>query len=726
MAADNLTTRGAATDRGRQELAARQMTARALTVRADTVDESARTVVATMATPTTSQVYDWSTDRFIDETLVLTGAIVGNQVPLLANHWRYSLNDLLGAVRDISISDAAIVGRLHLSSDPEAEAVFRKIVEGHLTDVSIGYEPIEYADIQPGQTQVVAGRSYTAGDRTLRVTTSFRIAELSLVLIGADPNAKLRGDRMRYVVRTAGTIAGKARQVGDVLTLDPTAAAPFIRSGLIAAFRAEGEATPEDENTDEAREGEATDETEEREGETDEEMPAEARAAFNAGQQRERRRQAAIRSLAGRDVPARLINQAIERGWTPDQAARRFLEEIRMTRRGPAIHDRTRATTRTAQALAAGLILRQLPDPRTKGPRAALQPGALYIDERAADDGHRYRSMLLIDICREALILSGRSVPHDRSELIRRALSNASLAGIFTTSVNATLIASYETAPDTTDWCAVTEVSNFQAQDYTQLGSMSGLKKHARGGTAQHATIADNTETYRVSRYTEQFQIDEIDIINDNLRALTKLPAELGAAAAELRPDLVYAVLLRNAALADGIALFHSSHNNLLGSGSAFDADAVQNAVTQMAKQTKDGRTLNLSPTYLLVPPDLRFKAEILIASTQRMIAADSGGTYNPLQNLVQIRTENRIGVAGVIDPDTEQAYAGTATNYFLVADPAKNASIQVAYLIGSRQPQIRPFQLDRGQWGMGWDIKLDVGAAAVGYHGINKSTGAS
>jgi hypothetical protein len=37
----------------------------------------------------------------------------------------------------------------------------------------------------------------------------------------------------------------------------------------------------------------------------------------------------------------------------------------------------------------------------------------------------------------------------------------------------------------------------------------------------------------------------------------------------------------------------------------------------------------------------------------------------------------------------------------------------------------MRSFVLDKGQWGLGWDINLDIGAAFMDYRGWYKSTGA-
>lgn len=43
---------------------------------------------------------------------------------------------------------------------PDGEAPFRKVVEGHLTDVSVGYDVIAYQRIRAGEVAVIEGVTY--------------------------------------------------------------------------------------------------------------------------------------------------------------------------------------------------------------------------------------------------------------------------------------------------------------------------------------------------------------------------------------------------------------------------------------------------------------------------------------------------------------------------------------------------------------------------------------
>ena len=106
------------------------------------------------------------------------------------------------------------------------------------------------------------------------------------------------------------------------------------------------------------------------------------------------------------------------------------------------------------------------------------------------------------------------------------------------------------------------------------------------------------------------------------------------------------------------------------------------------------------------------------------MTCGTSGGSTNVLARLgLRVNSDDRIGVAGVTDPVTDTAQAGTATNWFLASSGAN--TIEVGYVSG-RNPVLRQSVLAQGKWGLNFDIKHDIGAKALDYRGLHKSTGAA
>jgi hypothetical protein len=446
-----------------------------------------------------------------------------------------------------------------------------------------------------------------------------------------------------------------------------------------------------------------------------------------------------IKASSGKKV--KLLSHAIENNWSVDKVKSELLAMKRSSRHaGPAVIVKSHDKSCTLQALQGALLVRAGLALDNKAFTNSVQAIALKLPQwlragindsnrnQIMEAAHKYSDMSAVDICREALRLEGKSIPTNRSEMIQAAFSGSNLANIFTTNVNAILLASYLEAPDTTmSWTKEAEVADFKTQERIRVEVGDGLSKLPRGGTADDASFADALESYKIARYAKRFQIDEQDIIDDMLGAISDTPLRLGQAAARLRPDLVYSILLSNPTLtATGRALFNTTDGNL-GSSSALSAATLKSAIAAINKIQENGANLNLTATHLIVPPALRFVAKELIASTAIVIAGTAGsvterGTANTLadENLQLVsdaRLEN-----GVVDPATETSNAGSSTTWYLASVMAH--TIEVGYLRGTgKAPQVRSFTLDRGQYGIGWDVKMDIGAKALDWKGLRKTT---
>lgn len=706
------------------------LTCRALALRAATVNEEHRSVEATISTERAVEVMDWREWEPIDEVLMVDGVELPRQIPLLSNHSRWSLSDVLGSAREIRVErgedGSSIVARLSFARDDEdAERAWNKVRQGHITDVSVGYRVLESVEIQPKQSAVVSGRTFTAGQRRLRVATRWALREVSVVPIGADTAAKMRGEldmrkELRAYLESIGLRADASEQ--DAIE--------FVK-GLKGEQQKRASELEKEPPT-------ITDPT--RAAPPPTAPPADPADAARAAVKAERERVRAIEDLAGDEIPQELVREAIDKEWTVDQASRAFLKRLREDRAsgvGPAIHSRGHDTDCTQDSLASALMLRAGVDPTkrrgvyeegTFRPRPNMEKDEAVL--RAADNAWKYRDMSLVDICREACRLDGKTVPSSRSEAIRTAVSGSSLSAIFTTNVSAQLLSAYMDATDTTmGWVSESDLPDFKTAERAMMGKFGALQKLGRGGTADHLNASDSKEQYKLARYAGQFVVDEQDIIDDRFGAIEQMsPVDIGLTARQLRPNLVYSILLANAALgADSVALFHSTHANT--TTGALTAATLQTTLQLLAKQRQNNRPLNIRGRYVIVPQDLLFTARIIIQSAQRIISADSGGTFNPLADYgLTVVSDDRIGVAGVTDPSSGTAYTGTATNYFVAARPGEEGAktIEVGYLRGTgRAPQLRGFTLDKGQWGVGWDINMDIGAKALDYRAMAFSTGA-
>ena len=711
---------------------------RGLTVRAESINEEERSVEAVLTTNTRATVFDFGSLRMIDEILDPEGAEYGRQVVLLDSHQRYDTSSVLGSIRNMRRDGDGTVGRLYFAKDNErAEAAWNLVRQGHLTDVSIGYRANDFVDIPARQTQVVNGRSYTAGDRTLRITKRFSIREGSLVPIGADAAAKIRSEHQsthsrnitmpvalrRYLesigLRKEATedeantfraaLSGEHKLTADWHSLSPEQQ---------TAFNASRTATPAPVMTPPVASQPAN------LVDTD----AIRREAATA----ERARMAMCRSAQVEGVSDELVERAINEGWDATRVNQEYLTALRSHREqrqtiegAPAVHTRTESTDNQLRGLAAGLMHRTSTQIVLDGPNATRFGWSRHnLVERDADLGDRYREFSLYDMCREFCQLTGvrdpltGDVPWHRSEFIRAAVSTPTFSNIYTTSVHARLLMGYMGGPDTSDWCSTEDVSNFQTQDRIATGQYSNLKLLPSGGTADHATVSDNIESYKIARYARQFVMDEQDILSDNLDAIQNTPVAFGAAAGRLRPDLVYSILLANANMRDAVALFHSTHSNT--ATNAFSSTNMATGVAAMYAQSEDGVRLNLRPRWLIVNPSLEGSGRATINSELLLTGSDTTiGNQNWLRQLnMEIRVESRLDATGVTNPANNTAYTGSTTTWFLVADNMR--TVRVGYLAGTnRQPVIRRAPLTQGQWGVGWDVNMDIGAKALDWRGM-------
>ncbi len=353
--------------------------------------------------------------------------------------------------------------------------------------------------------------------------------------------------------------------------------------------------------------------------------------------------------------------------------------------------------------------------------------GVSVIDENAtglvrqqqevvANMGDDLGDLSLVEICREALRLENIPTNHRDTdmEVVCRAVVTAALSDIFTEVVTTSVSAGYRESDSSKGWVSETERHSFAESPTLALGASTRLEELARGDPAGYATMSATSESYRVSRFAKQMVLDAQDIIDDRLEILTNLGRALGEAALATKLDLIYSILLANAALGDdGVALFHADHANL--DTGTLSSDSLSNAVSNIAKQRDGERTLNLRGRFLLVPSSLKVGAALLLKTLQ--LSGDER---------IHLISESRLEL-GVVHPLTNVEHSGSATAWYLVTGPGSGRTCEVAYLAGSgRAPEIREYALSRGRWGLGWDVKFDVGVAALDFRGMAKSDGTS
>lgn len=331
-----------------------------------------------------------------------------------------------------------------------------------------------------------------------------------------------------------------------------------------------------------------------------------------------------------------------------------------------------------------------------------------------------FANWTLAQIAGECLRTAGLPTPENAQGTIRAAISAGDLNDVLTATFGAQLIKSYHEGGDSTlGWCRESEVPNFRDQQRIRLIEVGGLARLARGETPADASIAADLETYKVARYARKFVASDEDLADDLVEAINAVFGDLGRAAARLRPDLVYSLLLSNPTLSDDVAMFDSSRGNLGEAESELSTSTLQIGIAAIQNAVATDRegnavTLNCRPRYLVVPPNL---TTIAAGILHNLVCEGGIG--------LELRVDARIGTAGVTDPATGEKHVGTATNWYLLPDAAQGAAIEIGYF-DNLQPELSTFALGSGQWGVGWRVKLDIAAKALGWRGCYKATGAA
>lgn len=200
--------------------------ARQVSVTPKSINEDARSIDVVLTTESKVKVLDMERWEIVDEILLSDGIEHEEQIPFLDSHNRRSIKDQLGSVREIETKGKKTSGTVFFGTKQEAEDAFTMAKEGHLTDVSIGYERLETVFIEKGSTGKVKGREFKG---PVRITAKTRVAELSATPIGADAMSKFRSalvgktnDKIAEMERTISTLnedLKSARQAIKILSI---------------------------------------------------------------------------------------------------------------------------------------------------------------------------------------------------------------------------------------------------------------------------------------------------------------------------------------------------------------------------------------------------------------------------------------------------------------------------------------------------------------------------
>lgn len=717
--------------RSRRDADLESMNFRELSLRASTLDVEGRSIQAVVATENPVPMPDWQRMEMVPEVLLMSGAEFprSRQVPLLDSHSRYSVGQQLGSARDLSVDGSQMIGRMTFSSTAESE--FTKVREGHVTDVSVGYEVLKRSYIPEGKTKTIAGREFSG---PMNLVTKWRVREVSITPIGADQQAKMRGLSSHPFDRE-----------GKEFAMNPKLRALLVSRGMPAEL------------TDEQAQEWAV------ENEAKLAKPAESGSRDTISLEEFRKESAKI----AKEEAERAAKEQVEKqkkfraevdslcelaDMNPDfarslydlddlTAIRAKIKEAKDKARESEVPAAPRVTgegrSRFVADIKTALTLRAA---RENAMRAETVDKVFPVTERAK--GHEaFRYATLGDMAREWVQMHGVETRGlTREQIAICALFGAEKAGVRSDSayhttgsfanltldaVNKAMMVGYTEAPAT--WRGpmrqASSVPDFKNINRMRMGAIPNLPIWPDNKNPERASFADAKETYAVEARSLNINFSYRLIVNDDMDALSRVPAQMGAAAARTVNAVAWAQITSNPTMSDGVALFSAASGNRkrqnLTTGSATPTTTTIGAMTKLMRLMRGENTpennegedvLNLQPVYIVGPAALEVLIGQAVNSAYDPNSAAGLMNYNP----------NRV-LTPIIEPLLD---ADSATAWYLFASPTQIDTVEVTFLQGQETPVVRQWMEDE-TLSQNFTVLQTFAAKAMNHRGIQKHAGA-
>lgn len=646
-------------------------------VREGSIDVEARTVELTWTTGAKGPRWNWDVGSYMEELEVSPEAVrmdrLNNGAPLLNSHKCDDLGDVIGVVERAWLEGEQGHALVRFSKRDDAEKIFQDVQDKILRKISVKYVVHRYQITEDIEEKLP---TYRAVD--------WEPLELSVVPIAFDDGAN---------IRSAATPAEYTGRRFPTVFEVRSAIEPIVEPAAVPIIQEEVAMTEEEKRAaDEKLRRESTEE--------------------------ERKRSLTIRTMA-RKVGLNdetVVEDLIARGVSVSDASAALIDAVaeRQNKDQPQTRNSQPTIVNGGQDVA---IL--------NAKRSAMQNALLHRCDttvKLEEAGREFRGMRLVDMAREFVEMAGGNARGmTPQELARAALGcdrqAVRAAGMHSTSdfplllgstVNRTLRDAYANAPQT--WRPLgrqTTVPDFRAVTRAALGDISALEAVKEHGEYKYGTLSEDGAPIKVAKFGKIIALTWETIVNDDLGALTRIPAALGNAAAATESNVVWALLLGNPNFADGVPFYDASHGNVAGSGGAINTTTLAAARASMRKQkSKAGEFLNLSPEFLVVGPDKELEAFQFTSSV-----------YVPAKN-ADINDVRNASLTVIVDARI------TGNQWYLFAAPGSIDTFEYAYLEGEQgvfTETREGFEVD----GMEIKARLVFGAGWIDYRGAYKNPGA-
>lgn len=677
------------------------------------------------------------------EVLLMDGCVFRggrDQIPIVDSHDDTTVRNIFGSIRDMRIDrqTGKLFGKPMFASDDDAQVVAKRYEEGHITDFSITADPLEGLVVARGQSYTLPSGEIVEGPA--KIITKWMPLNASICATGADVNSSvvMRSylDTKRKVKRQMDeTILKSLVSMGvpEGMT-DPEQIIIFLAGKMSASSPAQPA-----ESVSEMVENMAS------ESKPDEQKPIEKSMDAPASEEPEMdvkeevqralkadiERQKEIRAIVGQvGLEQELADKLCFDGVSLDDARKEVIERMAKKSKAVGTAELQPVVTRGEEekfesAMRDGLLKRSFSAADIKrrsdvkfaeGHEAFEHMGLrrmaqVYVERTYKLDTNRLNDPEI------AKIAMGSPSALRRHRIERAYHATGSFANLLLDAANKTLLRAYEEAPFTWNLWArqASSVADFKNINRTRMSESPDPEMIPELGDYPEKAITDSKETYKVDKYGAIFTVSWETVVNDDLDAISRIPAMHGSAARRKVNKEVYGVLTRNPTMSDSVALFgsHSSGTNLSGASANPAVGTLNTAWAAMATQ-KGGSSdviINVVPRFLIVPAALAATALELVNSTSYVIANGNEGVRN-------IYGSSGVRSLSVIEEPTLDGNSTTA--WYLAADSSQIDTVEVTFLQGEESPVLESeWNFDNDSYK--YKVRQTFGVKAIDWRGLYK-----
>jgi HK97 family phage major capsid protein len=175
------------------------------------VDMKARTFELVWAAGAQVRRYDfWNDEVWLEELDMSSKSVdlsrLNSGAPLLDSHQRFELANVLGVTEKAWLENGEGRALIRFSSRAEVQPYMQDVADRVIRNVSVGYDVFEFKEV---------GRDKESGYRIMRAT-NWSPFEISLVAVGADPEAQTREQQQKEGSATRRSFARCAVSLNEV------------------------------------------------------------------------------------------------------------------------------------------------------------------------------------------------------------------------------------------------------------------------------------------------------------------------------------------------------------------------------------------------------------------------------------------------------------------------------------------------------------------------------